>query len=273
MKQYFVATLFFCLLGSNGFSQISPPGLGKTLTAGWVAFGVRQELDTVEGKGWQSMTYAGFGRKGNPDNYHLFYKSAIFILNQEFYHQFHNNWQYSLALSYRRQDEYLSDPPYEHDNPKLKQEFRLYSRFSYIFKISWMKLIPTFRQEFRKFYSPDFKPTNEDFQFRSRFRLQLTANLDRKKIHRLIVNSEQLFSASKENVPNAWTNFKYKESRFSIYYSYSPKTSPFIFNIGYMNNLVGLKKSYAAHFLAFDVVIENPFKLQQRKKDDIKENF
>ena len=273
MKKHFVSVLFFCLLVGNAFSQISSPGLGKAHTADWFAFGVRQELDTIERKGWQSMSYIGLGRKSNPDNYDPFYKSAILVLNQEFYHQFHNDWQYSFALSYRRQDEYLDNSPYEHDIPKLKQEFRLYSRVSYIFKTSRIKLVPTFRQEFRKFYTPDFQNISEDYQFRSRFRLQLTVNLDSKKTHRLIASSEQLFSISKNNTPDTWTDFNYRESRFSLYYSYSPKTLPFIFSVGYMNNLVGQKNPYDVHYLAFDIVIENPFKLQQRNKDNIKENF
>ncbi len=258
---------------SNSFSQISSPGLGKANTASWFAFGIRQELDTIQGKGWQSMSYIGLGRKSNPDNYDPFFKQAIFAVNQEFYHQFHSDWQYSFALSYRRQDEYLDNPPYEHDTPKLKQEFRLYSRFSYIFKTSNIKLIPTFRQEFRKFYAPDFQNVSEDFQLRSRFRLQLAVNLDARKTHKLIASSEQLFSISKETDSNTWTDFSYRESRFSLYYSLSPKTIPFVFSLGYMNNLVGVKDSYNVHYLAFDIVIENPFKLQQRRKESIRENF
>jgi hypothetical protein len=263
--------LFFVL--GKCFSQISPPGLGKAHDADWFAFGIRQELDTIEGKGWQSISYVGLGRKSNPDNYNPFYKSAILVINQEFYHQFHKTWQYSLALSYRRQDEYLDSNPYEHDNPKLKQEFRLYGRFSYIFSTSRIKLVPIFRQEFRKFYSPNFQNINENFQFRTRLRLQLKVNLDNTKQHRLIASSEQLFSISKENTSDTWTDFNYRESRFSLYYSYSPKTFPFIFSIGYMNNLVGQKNPYDVHYLAFDIVIENPFKLQQRNKNNINENL
>jgi hypothetical protein len=261
MKKRLTSTLLFCLFSSTVFSQISPPGLGKTQTADWFAIGVRQELDTIKGKGWQSMSYIGVGRKSNPDNYNPFYKPGILILNQEFYNQFHENWQYSLALSYRRQDEYLDDPPYEHEDPKLKQEFRVYSRLSYIFSASRLKLVSTFRQEFRKFYSPDFKNIDENYQIRSRFRLQLTVDLDTDKQHRLIASSEQLFSLSKNKSPGSWTDFNYRESRFSFYYSYSPKKSPLIFSLGYMNNLVGQNSPYDAHYAAFDIVLKNPFKL------------
>lgn len=262
MKKLFVNILLGVVFVSKCFSQISPPGEGKAHDADWFAFGIRQELDTIEGKGWQSMSYIGLGRKSNPDNYNPFFKPAILVINQEFYNSFHNDWQYSLGLSYRKQDEYVDKPPFEHKNPKLKQEFRLYGRFSYIFNTSHIKLVPTFRQEFRKFYTPNFQNTKDNFQFRSRFRLQLTANLDNKKRHRLIASSEQLFSINKENTSNVYTKFTYRESRFALYYSYSPETLPFIFSIGYMNNLVGLKKHYDVHYLAFDIIIENPFKQQ-----------
>jgi len=266
MKKYFLNILFLYLFGDNVFSQISPPGLGKANVAGWFALGIRQELDTIAGKGWQSMSYIGLGRKSNPDNYNPYFKQGILIINQEFYHQFHNDWQYSLALSYRRQNEYSDEPPYESEDPKLKQEFRIYSRISYLFSSSHIKLTPTFRQEFRKFYAPHFKKASENFQLRSRFRLQLTVNLDHKKQHRLMVSSEQFFSVSRQNTSDKWTGFNYRESRFTLYYSYLPETLPLIFNIGYMNNLVGQKNPYSVHCFGFDIVIENPFKLQQRKK-------
>ncbi len=260
MKKRIVTIVIFTLFLGKCFSQISPPGLGKAHTADWFALGIRQKLNTIGAKDWQSMSYIGLGRKSNPDNYDPFFKSAILVVNQEFYHQFHNDWQYSFALSYRRQDEYLDNPPYERENPKIKQEFRVYGRLSYVLNTSCLKLVPTFRQEFRKFYTPGFQNVTENFQFRSRFRLQLSVNLNAKKSHRIIASSEQLFSISEETTSNTWTAFNYRESRFLLYYSFSPKTLPFILSAGYMNNLVGQKNPYDVHYLAFDIVVENPFK-------------
>lgn len=273
MKNYLIIKLFFlCILISNFTkSQISPPGLGVANTAGWFAVGLRQEFDTL--KEWQSMTYAGMGRKSNPDNYDPLFKSAILVLTQEFYHKFNKNWQYSFALSYRRQDEYFKTAPYQHENPTLKQEYRAYSRFSYTYKTTHFKFVPTLRQEFRKYYSPTFTSITEDFQFRTRLRLQLTVNLDKNKIHKISLSSEQLFSISKNNAPNLWTDFNYRESRFTFYYSFSPQKSPLIYSLGYMNNLVGIKQNYTVNYFAFDVIWENPFKLKQRKKENITENF
>jgi hypothetical protein len=257
VKNFFVLLTFLVVFVRQSFAQISPPGEGKARTADWFALGIRQKLDTTEGRGWQSMSYIGLGRKSNPDNYNPFFKHEIFVMNQEFYHQLPNAWQYSFALSYRRQDEYSDRPPYEHEYPGLIQEFRLYGRLSYTFYHSRFKLTPTFRQEVRNFYTVNFENTDEIVQMRSRVRLQLTAGLDRDNIHRLMASSEQLFAVSKEQAPAHWTAFNYRESRFSLYYSYSPKT--ITFSVGYMNNLVGAKKPYDVHYIALDIVIENPF--------------
>lgn len=247
------------LTSQIGQSQLSPPGLGVAKTGGWLAFGVRQELDSL--KTWTSMSYVGIGRKSNPDNYDPLFKSGIFVINQEFYHQFHRHWQYSFAFSYRRQDEYLEDPPYEYDLPRLKQEFRLYSRLSYQYANARIKFVPTIRAEARKFLTPDFLHTSGHFQWRFRFRLQLTVNLTKDKKNKLIVGSEQLMSISKDTKPGKWSDFNYRESRFTLYYSHT--VSPFVINLGYMNNLVGTKSPYDVHYFAFDVIWENPFR---RKK-------
>lgn len=252
---YFILAFLFL---QNATAQLSPPGLGTAKLSDWVAVGVRQQLGAQ--KKWESVSYVGVGRKSNPDNYNPFYKPAIWVFNQEFFHQFRPHWEYSAALSYRRQDNYRSSPPYEHDTPSIKQEFRTYGRLSYTFSTSRIKLVPTLRQEFRKFYAPDFSNVSDDFSWRTRFRLKLTVNLDAHKIHRASLSSEELFSISKETSPRAWTNFDYRESRINLYYSLAPPKIPAVFSFGYMNNLVGKKKPYSVSYLAFDVVLENPFK-------------
>ncbi len=250
----FLSIFFFHQLA---LAQISPPGMGLTKTAGWFAAGLRQDLDTL-GR-WQSMSYAGIGRKSAPGSYNPVLKPAIAVVNQEFYHQVCKRWQYSFALSYRRQDEYRKTPPYEHSNPSIKQEFRLYGRWSYMLQTARIKLTTTVRQEFRKFYTPDFRKPDENFQLRSRFRVQLAVNLDTKKTHRLIAGSEQLFSISREGYPIIWTDFAYHESRFSLYYSFSPPSASITLSAGYMNNLIRHDQSYPAHYLALDIVFINPF--------------
>lgn len=238
----------------NGLTQISPPGLGKAKDASWLAFGIRQEI----GHHWQSMSYVGIGRKSNPDNFNLVQKQSIWILNQEFTYKFRKVWQTSVAISYRRQDEYESSFPYEHESPRQKQEFRIYGRFAYNYRFGNFKLVPTIRQEFRKYFTTNFSSPSENLQLRSRFRLQLIASLNKAKTQAITLSSEQLFGTSLLSTGN-WTSFNYSESRFSIYYSYSFVNKPVILSIGYMNNLVGKKKPYDVHYLSVDVVWENPF--------------
>ena len=55
----------------------------------------------------ESMTYIGIGRKSNPEgNSNPFHKQAILVINQEFYNNYVENWQYSYAISYRYQNNY-----------------------------------------------------------------------------------------------------------------------------------------------------------------------
>ncbi|ULT23942.1 hypothetical protein KUH03_33215 [Sphingobacterium sp. E70] len=77
------------------------------------------------------------------------------MLNHEVYHKFAPNQQYSYALSYRRQNVYDEKAPYH--NEGVEQEFRLYGRYAYTFKLSerW-KWKNTLRQEFRKFLLQTF---------------------------------------------------------------------------------------------------------------------
>jgi hypothetical protein len=251
--------LFLIFLLSSGivFAQISPPGLGVANTASWCALGIRQYLDTT--KRWQSVSYVGLGRKSSPDNFSPVSKNGILVFNQEFYHQFHKNYQYSLAVSYRRQDEYSDVSPYDYKANRIKQEFRIYSRFAYSYKISRFKISPIIRQEFRKFYASDFSNLAENFQLRTRMRIQLTMNLDRQNLGKLILNAESLFAVSKENNPGKWTGFHYSESRFSFYYSVSLQKIPLTLSIGYMNNLIGMKSPRSVHYFAFDIILENLF--------------
>jgi hypothetical protein len=252
-----VVLLIICILHKVAFAQISPPGLGAAHTADWLALGIRQDLDSL-GK-WQSMTYVGLGRKSSPADYNPFSRSSILVLNQEFYYKLHPHWQSSFALSYRHQNEYADTYPYEPENPAFEQEFRLYGRISYVVEGRRLKFVPTFRQEFRKFFTPTFTREAETFQLRSRLRLQLTVNLDAEKVHRLIVSSEQLFSASELSAPNRWTGLVYHESRFVGYYSFAPKALPLIFDLGYMGDRLGGTAPAYVHYAALDIIWKNPF--------------
>lgn len=264
LKRFLLVFYGVCMAGWST-AQISPPGLGVANTAQWVAVGLRESLDSSGSK--QSVTYFGLGRISHPDNLSPIQKPAILVVNQEFYHQFSTNWQYSIALSYRSQREYNELPPFESASPSTKQEFRVYGRITHLWKSARIKLASTFRQETRWFFHPDFSPTHDHLQLRSRFRTHMAISLGHKKIHRLITSAEVLFSAShmREAVPK-WSTLSYKESRFCMYYSYAPPKTAFILDIGYMYDLIGMEEVVNVHYICMDIVWENPIKKWKQKK-------
>jgi len=264
MKSFILFSVICLLTVRFAQAQISPPGLGETNTASWVAFGVRQSLDSANKI--QSFSYVGLGRTSNPITSNPFQRQSLVVLNQEFYHKFHTHWHYSVALSYRNQNEYEDKPPYESADPAHKQEIRLYGRFMYQTKIGKVKVVATYRQEFRSFYAPDFSQDVNPYQLRSRFRIQASIVLDEAKIHRISASMEALFSSTQSTIPsNHWSPLAYKEARFCLYYSIDPKNSSFIYSIGYMNNLIGNEHIQSVSYIAADVIWENPFKSFKRE--------
>jgi len=254
--KFFILSILFVLITSNCNAQLSPPGLGTTQSAFWGAVGVRQKLDEKN----TSVTYVGIGRISEPEgDANPFKKQSIIVLNQEFYHKLNTHWQYSYALSYRSQSQYSSKEPYEAESPTTHQEFRGYGRLTYTAKTGSVKWKSTFRQEIRKFYTPDFETVEDDFQLRSRFKTQATIALDSYSESSLTGSAEALLSISNDYT-EGWSNFEYKESRFCLYYSYAPHSIPVTFDIGYMNDLIGHGHHIKdANYLAFDIVLENVF--------------
>jgi hypothetical protein len=231
--------------------------MGPGKTASWTAAGLRQDLDAV-GR-WESMSYVGFGTISNRNNANLYEKPAILVLNQEFYDQFRKDLVYSFAVSYRRQNEYESEPPFRAADPPIRQEFRLYGRFSHVSKFSAVKWVNTFRSEIRNFFPRHTGNDAEVLQFRLRLRSQVRWTIDDEGIHGLIGSAEILASVGKLE-QTGWTDFDYREMRFCLYYSLNPKGLPVGFDFGYMNNLLGSEKPlYDVHYLAIDVTWNNPF--------------
>lgn len=264
MKPFILFSIISLLTVRFTNAQISPPGLGAANSASWFAFGVRQALDSAEKI--QSVSYIGLGRTSDPVTNNPFQRKAIIVLNQEFYHKFHKHWHYSLAVSYRNQNEYLETSPYESASPPTKQEFRIYGRYMYELKMRNFRFIATYRQEFRSFFEPDFKQVDERYQLRSRFRLQTAVTLDKNKVHRIMASAEVLFSSTQTTDPEThWTTFGYKEARLCLYYSVDPKNSSLIYSIGYMNNLIGQTDITSVSYLAMDIIWENPFKHFKRE--------
>jgi hypothetical protein len=257
MQKILVFISFLSYYSSPIFGQITSPGIGKNHLASWLAVGIRQDLDSTGRK--ESMTYVGFGRSSHPNNYNLFQRPSIFVLNEEFHHRFARNWQYGIALSYRRQNEYNQDSPFTPLHPRVIQEFRFYARASYVYELPRMKFAFTAREELRNFFSPTFRAMDQNIELRTRIRAQVKVNLDRRKVHKIEFSIEPLFRTQHRLSTTNWSNFAYTETRFTLFYTLAPKKIPFVFDFGYMNYLVGNAKPSSTHYIGFDIVWNNPF--------------
>ena len=248
-------SFYLCFIFSvNAFAQLSPPGLGETKTAFWSAIGVKQKLDEKN----SSITYLGMGRISGTEGNDLLEHPSILVLNQEFYHTINSKWKYSYALSYRRQHDY-DEGFKEKVSEDINQEFRIYGRLAYTVNLGRSKWSTTLRQEVRKFYTGNFSQVPEDLQLRTRLKTQLLMPLDNDAENSIMGSAEVLFALAHDK-KGGWSGPAYKETRFCLYYCYSPDELPVTFDLGYMNDLVGYGNHiYDAGYLAVDIIIKNPF--------------
>lgn len=244
------------------YAQISPPGLGEANYASWFALGLKQDLNAKNSI--HSMTYVGVGIKTEENQY--INKPAILVLNQEFYHHLNNKIDLSYAASYRRQKEYENLPNKTNNQFSIQQEFRIYGRFSYTFKVANINFKQTARQELRRFVNQDFIDTNEPLQLRTRIKSQIVFNLDNQKRHKISTGAEALFSTSKNQETKNWSGIKYKEARFTFFYTYNPIKTPLAFSLGYMNNLIQNNTTHSVHYTSVNIVWKNPFKNFENKQ-------
>ena len=203
----------------NSNAQISPTSVGDTKLADWSALGFLQKLNSKNT--WESMTYLGWASK-NTEDYNPLAERYAWVLNEAITHKkSKQNWKYSVSLSYQRKTKYSHDEV-GHETQSIKQEFRTYGLLNYTFKFHRLRIVPQIRQEIRNFYTSNFAHPKDDWELRSRFRLQFIYSLDQNNIHRIIGSSEQLFVTDHHHNSHDWSNFSYDDSRFMIFYSYSP---------------------------------------------------
>lgn len=219
-----------------GFAQLTPPGLGSNSKVnGWFALGLDQQLDSV-GK-FNSMTYLGIAGQSSPENANVFDRLGILVVNEEVKYRFRPTWSVSLAASYRHQNEYEKTPPYLAAEDKFKQEFRLYSRITKSWKKKWIPAI-AFRQEFRKFYNPEFRDWKVSTAFRSRLKFQSEFALTDNERLELITGCELLFSTEFEEQTQQWEHLEYGETRLSAIVTYKTRNEKWTYGLGYMNDLL-----------------------------------
>jgi hypothetical protein len=254
MMRTCLITLYLSFIFSTAVAQLSPPGMGETRTAFWSALGIKQSLDEKN----TSTTYVGLGRISGAKSNNSVAMPSIFVVNQEFYHKLGTQWNCSMALSYRRQHEYDEsfDAP---EAEAINQEFRLYGRLQHIKNFGNLKWATTLRQEVRKFYTEDFAQVPDGLQLRTRLKTQFLVPLDADAQSSLMGSAEALFAMADDS-NKGWGSPAYKESRFCLYYCYSPASLPITFDIGYMNDLIGYGQNTTdVSYLAMDIIVANPF--------------
>lgn len=223
-------------------AQISPPGLDDTRAVVWGAVGLTQNL----GAKWQSMVYLGASRESNPTNYSFLSKPAISVIDFSQLYRFNDHWSLSGAVSYRKQNRYNDDPPYEAKNPGIRDERRYYMRLYYRHKIGRIALTYSFRPEFRTYH-----PSAILYEYRFRLKAQAAISLNKTASSQFIIGDEILTVAEPR-----FADYHYTENRATTYFRHTFKRPRLIADAGLMYQLID--KELITH-LAFDLIFIDPF--------------
>lgn len=259
MKLFSIAVI--CLFSFTAFSQISPPGLDDTQIATWGAVGFSQQLNPK----WTLTAYLGGARMSDPDNWHPLQKQSIAVYNHEFQYKFSSQWQASICSSIRFQNKYEDEPPYDAQDQAYRWELRYYGRVYYKQQLGKLAMNYSFRPEFRTFYSPGWKPSSTPFELRLRLKAQASLPLNQKKTN-LIIGANEFLSAVDEytlNTPSGrdhqWSNYHFTEDRFSVYFRHFFQEQDIVVDLGVMEQFKPGSHFEPVSYLAFDVLIQNPF--------------
>lgn len=254
--------LFFSVVTSAAYGQLSPPGLDGARLVSWGAIGASQQFS----RKISTTIYAGGSSQSDPDNFSTFRKPAIFILNQETLYQFNATWQLALCTSLRWQFVYDEAAPYTAEDPPWRKEIRHYLRLFYRQqkgKLSWTY---SFRPEYRTFFTPDGDAWSSPVQIRLRAKIQVNIPLNQSRSNALVVANEWL-GATSENAQLKWSSFQFTEDRLGTFFRHT-FTKPRVFlDLGLMHQLWedSEQKLEYTTYLSFDLLFVNPLgNLKQR---------
>lgn len=249
---------FFLLTGGESpcISQLTPPGFDHTRLVSWEAVGLSQDLDSLDDK--QVRVYTGLGRESQPDDLNLYEKPGIWVLEGQYREKITPRLAVTTGLSYRLQHRYSGTIPYQHELPGRVNEIRFYGILTVSENWKHLSVGITMKQEARTFVVPAPYHPNPAFQLRTRLKTKLQVPVWKHRDHRVIFSQEVLFPVSFQN--GNWEHLHYSDLRLSLYYSVTLKKLPLLVEVGYMNELRGLKNKEDISFFAMDLVWINPFK-------------
>ena len=254
-------TLFCLLYTSLIFAQISPPGLDGTKAVSWGVVGFSQVLN----KKLNLTVYGGAARMSNPDKWSLTQKQGIAVYNQELLYKFNKKWQVSFANSFRLQNLYSEESPYEAEDPSYRYELRYYGRLYYRQQFRKVALNYAFRPEARTFYSSDWDPSSHPFELRIRLKATASVPLNQDKTN-LIIGGNEILTAVDEyqsTIPSdrhhTWSNYHVTEDRFTAYFRHVFKKADMIVDLGIMEQFKAGSHMDPVSYACFDVIFQNPF--------------
>jgi hypothetical protein len=259
--------LFIGFPNSEVAAQISPPGLDDTRIVLFGALGINQSI----GKKWFNQSYIGVSRFSDPNNNSILKKQAIDVVEQQTYRQFGKHWQLAFCLSFRGQNMYSDQPPYDDDIPSLRREIRYYLRLFYRHQSGRFSFAYSLRPEWRNFYSPDWSNFYESPKaLRYRAKAQAGLTLGNGKNNSIIISNEVLFvqvQQRQEQGDLRWTPVSFSEDRIATYYRHTFKKPSIILDLGMMQQLNFKNSSFVNDFVhfAFDVLFINPFGTGQKR--------
>jgi hypothetical protein len=248
LVRYLVLILAFFATFLEVSAQISPPGLDDTRTVAWGAIGFSQRIGTK----WQTSFYVGASRESNPDNYSLLAKPAISVIDINQQYRFNEHWQLAGCVSYRRQERYSDDPPYELNNPGMRDEIRYYMRLYYRHKINRVLFTYSFRPEYRTYFNHFHHWDPIPYDYRFRLKAQAALPLNESSSSQFVVGNEILSVARPH-----FTNYRYTEDRLTTYFRHTFDRPRLITDVGFMYQFLA-GEGLITHF-AFDLIFVDPF--------------
>lgn len=247
---------------SSIYAQVSPPGIDGARVVGWGAIGVSQQLSPHI----NLTVYAGGSRQSDPDNTHLLQKAAIFVVNQETMYTFSKAWQLALGTSFRRQDVYTEDEPYNLQHPGIRDELRYYLRLFHKASYRRLAFVYSFRPEYRTFYTNDWDTWKTPLELRFRLKGQVNIPLNESKSNQVIIADEVLTAIDHYKQPdeegNRWSSYHFTEDRFTNYFRHTFQKPSMVVDLGVMHQFWKEKEGHGMHYtayLSFDILFQNPF--------------
>jgi len=271
MSQFFTklfVIVSFLTFASECLAQLSPPGLDDTHVVLWGAVGTSQSINEK----WSIQSYIGASRFSNPNNSTVLKKQAIYVIDEQVYRSLNKHWQLGACVSFRGQNMYSDEAPYDNAIPALRREMRYYLRLFYRHHTGRFSFAYSLRPEWRNFYSPDWSRFYTSPQMmRYRIKAQASFAFGHSRNSSFVLANELLFIEAQQRQPSGdlkWNSVAWSEDRISTYYRYAFKKKKIMVDLGMMQQLNFNNNKFVNDFVHFaiDAIFIDPFGTRKKEK-------